>query len=205
MVAHNVLLLALVGAMVQAGSPSPAEPAQANPLAALDSEDVNQRCPAYDALSANREETVRRLLEIAEKHLPEAGRYSIVSPGLLAVKLLGQHRAKEAIPFCIEHVTASAGELIVASRSFLTGYPCAKALASIGKPASQAILHRLASKPSTDKEAKLLARVVLDIEGKDVGRFMIKQMMRRRNALQASRLHQVLDAYFADEQAPRSK
>jgi len=153
------------------GGCSSSAPRQGLPTSAgLEAKSLDERTLAVDELSRNREELIHDLLDLARK---QEVRWEYHSSKELAINLLGYMRADSAADFLIENVSYQAGPL---SRELVFGnHACAKALVEIGSlTVWDAVLRRLDA-PLTADEQRLLAAVVWQIDGYDVGLFRVEK------------------------------
>jgi len=98
-----------------------------------------------------------------------------------AVKSLGVLRATEAVPILILHIDVIQAA-VVKKKTIGTLYPCVPALSKIGKPASRAVLKEL-HKPMKKLRRLALAVVLAGVEGRQVGRFMLQEEIRKAKTL----------------------
>jgi len=124
-----------------------------------------------ERMAQDRRQIIAQLLAIAQKKISPEDR-TPSSPQVLAIGLLGDYRAEEAVAFLIANI-----ELFVAQTSdeLVPGanYPCAAALVKIGLPSVKGILNRLDS-VATEKELKLFATVIRLVDGDEVGLLRIE-------------------------------
>jgi hypothetical protein len=91
-----------------------------------------------------------------------------------AVTIVGEIRAKEAVPVLIRNVDAvRAGR---ASMNLEEMSPCLGALRKIGKPGTEPILRKLRN-PLLAHQRLMFTRVLLAIEGGKVSEFMLKEYL----------------------------
>jgi hypothetical protein len=135
-------------------------------IEALKSEDDNRRRAAYEQIQKQRHDEVLALLALAEAGID--GNLIKTESGPYAIRLLGEYRAVEAVPFLVRNVMAASVDTY--ELTLFDGYACAESLVKIGKPASEACLARLALRTETGREAWLLAQVIKQVEGEEMAR-----------------------------------
>lgn len=106
----------------------------------LCSQDIIQRKKAYEQILNQRTELLHVLLRIAAT---EKSSYDELDERYLAVLLLGEMRAPEAVDILIRGITFSPPGMITREDSPIAPYPCVGALIKIGEPAVRAILERI--------------------------------------------------------------
>ena len=121
----------------------------------------------YDLHSSERRAIIDGMLRIvADVNTHEALRVA-------AAKFLGELRAIEATDTLIAHSL----EFKHASHSnfhYAGLYPCVSALIEIGRPASEAVLQEM-KRPLDERHREAFAEILLSVEGRNVGRFMLEQ------------------------------
>ena len=155
-----VTCLACAG--VNLSSQYPEKPKE--PLEGLTSSNVNARTvSAKEELNA-RKQRIDALLLIAGRREKKAEFFGAKE---LAINLLGEYRATEAVDFLAKHVSYEVPSIL---REYhpLDGYPSAKALVKIGNPSIEGIHRRLAT-PCNEKEVELFAYIIYLIDGDAVG------------------------------------
>lgn len=203
--------LFVFAACVAAGGGEEAPQPERDPIELLQSADPAQRFAARSRIVQERRVLVQSLIKIARSGADEtpskrAELLRLTSPKCLAIKLLGEMRAEEAISSLVQNLTyrvdprlgGSSGRLEVGA-----WYPAAASLAKIGNPAMPNLLEFLGK--STDPvERHLCVWILIRIDGRDVARFRVEK------AIESSRLSQMkanLEAaleYFDKEHLDRA-
>jgi len=135
-------------------------------LAKLKSPDLKTREATAAAFSLARKKHINELLQLANLKGKD-NEYSGTKE--LAIQLLGEARAPEAIAFCLEHVTFIVPRIILDDEGWIDSYPCAAALIAIGTPVYEKLWPRMMFDRMEDLEIKLLAEIVRSIDGYDIG------------------------------------
>jgi hypothetical protein len=165
-------------------------------IEALKSEDDNQRRAAYDQIQKQRHDEVLALLAVAEAGID--GNQIKTESGLYAIRLLGEYRAVEAVPFLLMNVMA--GSVDTYELTVFGGYACAESLVKIGKPASEACVTRLALPTATAREASVLAQVIKQVEGKEIARQrMLLAISEEKAPKKLKTLKSVFKKHFEEE------
>ncbi|MCI0421584.1 MAG: hypothetical protein L0312_20555 [Acidobacteria bacterium] len=138
----------------------------------LKSQNVERRTATAEKIAKDRREMIAQLLELAQQN---AGSKELRGTKELAIDLLGEFRAVEAVEFLIRDVEFSPpslrGEL-----SRLGAYPSARALVNIGNQSGEEILAFVHPQVS-DKAIKLYAQVIRQVDGAEVGRCRIQKAL----------------------------
>jgi hypothetical protein len=92
-----------------------------------------------------------------------------------AIYLLGELRAREGVATLIENINLKAAHVDDKGGIGRWGmYPAEEALSKIGRPAVNMILDLLPTE-NDDTRRQLMCMVIADVEGKDLGRMILKQ------------------------------
>ncbi len=181
-----VSLLALGVALVAAGQPPRADEAQVTELlAGLRSPDIASRRAGKEAVSTfyvglqedlgadgrasdlpAYQSLVGGLIEMVAEERQEQD-YEMWDRKLLAVELLGEMRAAEAVDVLLDNLWFRASGLVT-ERALETIYPCVGALIRIGEPSVEGILRR-ADRQYEEKDIGLLAIVVRYAMAREAG------------------------------------
>ena len=122
-------------------------------------------------LQRERTENIKFLLDIAKN---DNERWNEVR--VLAVRVLGEIRAEEAVPILIENIDIIHLR-IIKEKTEATLEPCRTALIKIGKASSRLALEELA-KDMIDNWRLLLTQVIQKVEGNEVGTFIIERAIK---------------------------
>ena len=119
-----------------------------NAIERLMSQDQKTRISAHDELLAERQRSIRSLLALIEKKSPDSLWLVSGTTESLAISVLGEMRAVEAVPVLVKWATPPKGGYIVLNLG-ISPYdsPAAQALAKIGKPAEPALLEVVKQSP----------------------------------------------------------
>ncbi len=165
-------------------------------IKALDSKDRHERQSAYKQAIKQRQNNIATLIALAQKQLKGVKVLGSGDPALYAIRLLGEYRAAEAVPFLLKNIALPYGGE-VDSRSLLGPNPCAQSLVKIGKPASKACIRRLSRPTGSERETWLLVQVVKQVEGKEIARQMILQAIKTQpHPKKLKTSNSVLNKYF---------
>jgi hypothetical protein len=129
-------------------------------------------------LTEQRQNTVKSLITVFDKSVDKTNNIFLGEGGPLAVYLLGEMRAEMAVSHIVDRIELRG--LDTAERSLQSMYPCYAALVRIGKPSSLECLKRLASEKFVESgkgilgRSELLIKVMREVEGDDVARFMLQ-------------------------------
>ncbi len=134
-----------------------------NVIDKLKSPVLETRKSSAKIIQGSRAKIIRELLSVASEVQKTDDWWSTKE---LAIDALGQHRAVEAVPFLVRHITYFPQGIMVNLEQI--NYPCAGALASVGTAAYQEIWLRFRSKMD-DLEIKLFVYVIRRIDGEVVG------------------------------------
>ncbi|MEX0711456.1 MAG: hypothetical protein WD278_03855 [Pirellulales bacterium] len=110
------------------------------------------------------------MIELAEER---KDRYDSADSRQLAVQLLAELRAREAIPVFVKHAEYYQGG-VGENDVFLDPYPCARALREFGLDGGQGILtylYKIPPEQLTDKAVELYARVCIGVYPTNAGGF----------------------------------
>jgi hypothetical protein len=159
----TVAALPICLAATKSGTPPPAVV-----TGQLSSNNPETRKAAYQEQMLRREETIRQLLAVFEAKDPDSSWIDPESSVGLAIRLLGEMRASEAVPSLLKWAYPPQVSFSVNATSALTvleGRPPAYlALVRIGKPAEPALLEAL--KQPLDKPSSAASiRILKEIEG----------------------------------------
>jgi hypothetical protein len=153
----------------------------------LSAKDGNQRWSALEQIRKRRAELIQSLLIIAKT---KEVHYEFSDERAVAVRLLGEMRASEAVDTLINEITLKPPLVILFEDSPAEPYPCVKALIEIGDPAVRALLTRVKEKPSRDILI-LHVYIIYTVEGNwEAGALKIEKALKdsvsgRREYLQA--------------------
>jgi hypothetical protein len=148
-------------------------------ISGITSADGQERQKSYVDAKGQYDAEVKNLLAIVNAPLEKNENFcDFGTPRNLAIKLLGEMRAMEAVEPLLEWIAPHEGQICAFTRDI--GEPFAvTALIKIGKPASVECLKRLALEDN-DKEIAfgskrgLMLRVIRKVEGDDVAHFMLQ-------------------------------
>ncbi len=145
-----------------------------------------------------RTRVVKQLLAIAQaKKMPEKRRLSPSSPQVLAIELLGEYRAEEAVEFLVDNITMYAPGLSIDEDGPAIGYPCVHALVNIGLPSVKEILKRL-NFSVTEKELRLYNTVIWMVDG-DVGLLRLENALKHATEKNRANLKTLIRMHKAKE------
>ncbi len=198
--------LLVLAAYLAAGTGQEAvQPAQ-DPIESLQSADPVQRFSARSRIVQERRSLVHSLVKIARGGADEtpskrAQLLRLTSPKCLAIELLGELRAEEAVPSLAQDLTYRVDTSIAGTfggRGLGARYPAAGSLAKIGNPAVPKLLGFLGK--STDRiERHVCVWTLIAIDGRDVARFrVVKAIERCRLSRTKANLEAALE-YFDKE------
>ncbi|MDP2897372.1 MAG: hypothetical protein Q8Q12_12590 [bacterium] len=162
------------------------------PIESLESADPAQRFAAKGRILDERRSLVQSLLRVVWSDTDDAREVRaevlrLNSPKLLAIELLGDLRAKEAISSLLGNLTYRVNTILLGPTQgprLDRQYPAAASLAKIGNPAVPEVLSFLGR--STDPiERHLCVWILVRIDGRDVARFRVEK------AIESSRLSDV--------------
>ena len=149
-----------------------------------------------DQMRQDRKRIIQRLLSVAQEKTPER-ELSPTSPQVLAIGLLGEYRAEEAVDLLVRNI-----ELFVPRSSFelipASSYPCVRSLARIGLPALAGILRQLEGDVTT-KQTRLFATVVMLIDGEKMGLVRLEDALKNATGKKLSNLQTLVKMYKAGE------
>lgn len=174
------LLLAPLG-LAAAGAAAP-PPSLLAAAANLRSGDLAERVAARDAIAgrlrgapapAESEALTALVPELLEIARIEEKVYSMASPPLLAIGLLGDLRAAEAVPLLLDRIGDEFPRFVVRDVDRLT--PAAQALARIGPPAIEPILDRAGA--ADDEEWGMLAASLRTMEDREAVRAAVERRL----------------------------
>jgi len=174
---ESVLVMLATFALAQ-GQSRLKEPAQ---FRDLESPDVATRVACLDTSVKERAGRVAALLRIAK--LPYESKKT-KSPKELAIALLGEYRAVEAVDFLVENVSFRPAVALADAFKELSpfdGYPSAQALVKIGTPCMEGIFRRM-SKPCDKTEIRLFAYLVRTLDGHELGLYRLDAAAKRAEA-----------------------
>lgn len=145
--------------------------------AALEMPHLSDESPFKDARQRfrDRNDLLRDLILFVENTDPNmpGSDENLYARRLAAVVVLGNMRARQAVPMLIENLV-TISPLFRSGDAFGQPSPCVEALVRIGKPASTACLGALATEEDLIRR-KLLLQVVKRVETPDVAKFMLAQ------------------------------
>jgi hypothetical protein len=165
----TTMLLVIVGAgflslLLQAWC-SGGQGAGVNAIEQLMSQDQKTRMSAHDELLAERQRSIRSLIALIEKKSPDSRWLELDSSENLAIRVLGEMRAVEAIPTLVKWATPPKGGYNIFNLGVSpSNSPAVQALVKIGKPAEPALLEVV--KQSPQREIWSISLIILQkIEG----------------------------------------
>jgi len=151
------------------------------------SETKADRLATAKAILDERRRLVEALLSIASKEEPKA---ELHSPKAVAIELLGQMRAEEAVDFLLLNITYQA-PYINWELQLAAGYPCVNALENIGLPSVKGVLARL-EQPATEKELDLFAKVIKLVDGDDIAAMRVEMAAKTATGKKKENLRELL-------------
>ena len=178
---------------VLAPAASRSEAAESNsPVKDISSPVRENRERAASRVLSDRSTTIKTLIQLAgaKEEKPQWR-----GPKDLAVELLGEYRATEAIDLLVKDVSYRVPAISPADDS-LVGYTCAKALIEIGSPSVQAIV-RCLQQPAKEKELMLFAHVIRRIDGEDVGLFRLEAALKETPLGAKKNIESLIEIYKA--------
>jgi len=156
----------------------------------LSSSETTQRRAAYEEGKRHRALLIEMLIEIARK---EKSLNTVSSGRELAVRLLGEYRASEAVETLIDDIDYAPG--MVRAISALGSFPAAEALAWIGPPAVEVILAR-EDAGASPLRLMLYARVIEAVNNDwQIGRMKIEDALQTATGKRKSSLEALLVEY----------
>lgn len=154
-----------------------------SPIEGLVSPNVDERVATKHRLVAERQAIIKDLILLVKEPPEEApGTRPEHQSRALAIQLLGELRAAEAVDVLVAHLTlktpvsvGSLGQLIGPG----TNYPAAGSLARIGAPSLERAwyLIQMSDDPLT---RKLCVWIVREVEGREVARKLVEERMRQK-------------------------
>lgn len=155
----------------------------------------NERLSAMEKLLALRERTIDKLIAILNQPVKKGENWlSSSSPRNLAMDILGEMRAEQAVPHIVLWLWPQEGQYAASSRrSYFS--PAGFALIKIGKPAVSVLLEVIATQGNTGalgKKRYAITRILHEIEGKDGAKFVLGNALeaesdpQRRERLEAA-------------------
>ena len=101
------------------------------------------------------------------------------SPKHLAIVLLGQLRAEEAVRILGENLTYRVKPLVggYETQGIAEQFPAARSLAQIGNPAVPAVMEKL-RRTAESLQRHLYVWILTQVEGRDVARFRVKKAIK---------------------------
>ena len=178
--------LIVLAASLAAGTAEDALQPEPDPTKLLQSADPAQRFAAKSRIVQERRSLVRSLVKIvwsdaADAPSKRAEILRLSSPKCLAIRLLGELRAEEAISTLVRDLTYYVDTSIAGTlggRGLGARYPAAGSLAKIGSPAVPRIVGVLRS-TTNPLERHICVWTLIAIDGRDVARFRIKKAIER--------------------------
>lgn len=124
---------------------------------------------------------------------------------LTSIYVLGEYRMKGAVKALIKHIDYKAESILTHRLPPWGQYPAVEALVKIGKPAVSEAL-KLIEEKEVQHIRELATRVVREVEGLEVGRFIIKQRIKKEeNPEKRKRLQQALASKYFSEESEEDK
>jgi hypothetical protein len=169
-----------------------AVPCQTDLIELLQSAQAERRFAAESRIVQERRSLVRSLVILArsdtrgtpsERDEP----LELTSPKCLAIRLLGELRAQEAVRSLVQNLAYRVDPTVagnVGRRGLGAWYPAAASLAEIGNPAVPEVLSFL-GKSADPIERHLCVWILVRIDGRDLARFRVEK------AIESSRLSEV--------------
>ena len=145
-------------------------------LDGLRSEKVRKRVEARDEAEKTRKAVINRLIEIAKAE--KVGGTSFDSSKRLAIELLGQYRAEEAVDFLFSVLLYEEGPSYFGPLGLEGKYPAVGALIKIGIPAAKKAFSRIAETEDA-KELELCFLIIARVYGKDVARLIVEEKLKK--------------------------
>ena len=178
---QKIILLGLVVGLLPLRSSTASgqgtQPLVRKQLDQLKSEERPVREKAAAELLRVQKDLVRTLLlELADRQDPRPGYRDRKE---LVIELLGDLRAIEAVPYLIKHLTYRVPYKRLEINP-IQAYPCARALIRIGTPAYPEIWSRLREPVNNELETRLVAYIVRQIAGHEIG--LVRLEAARRDA-----------------------
>lgn len=165
----GVMVILWVTGMVGCGK---TDKPSAGDMARLRSENQTERKAASRAILEQRARTIGELEKIVRDFVGEESRKGSAKT---AVVLLGKLRAVEAVALLAENISVYVFyKSTKRIQSLEDAFPCVGALSEIGKPSIAAMIGNLASSED-EKVRELSARVILNVEGTEIGRIVIEK------------------------------
>ncbi len=177
-------LIVLAGSLA-AGTAEDALQTEPDPTKLLQSADPAQRFAAKTRIVQERRSLVRSLVMIVrrdphETRTKRAQLLRLTSPKCLAIELLGELRAEEAISTLVRDLTYYVDTSIAGTlggRGLGARYPAAASLAKIGNPAVPRLLQFLGTR-ADPLGRHLCVWTLIRIEGRDVGRLRLQKAIK---------------------------
>jgi len=182
----SACLLFLAACSAASIGESPVQP-ERKPLESLRSPKISERANAYSELWRQRVELVRALMDVLrsasdkDSTSDDRGR-RWQSPKYLAIVLLGEVRAEEAVNLLARNLTWRVAPRYGGSKAFLLQgqFPAAQSLARIGGPAVEEVL-RILHTTGNPLERHICVWTLIQIEGgaraegREVARFRVQK------------------------------
>lgn len=168
-------------------------------LHGLLSDNAAQRARAAKDLSMRRDKEIDFLIKVlrSSTEIAQAKMLTLFSTATLAIDLLGEYRAVEAIDFLLMNVTLKSEYLRVEYNPYDV-YPCARALIKIGVPARHAIWQRVADGPLTDEEIRVLGYILWSTDGQDITTIILKhRIMSAKTPAELARLESIMRVVYS--------
>jgi hypothetical protein len=183
---HLAAGLVVLVAYLAAGTAEERLQPEPDPIESLQSPDSAQRFAARSRIVQERRSLVQSLVKIARGGADDtpgkrAQLLRLTSPKCLAIKLLGELRAEEAVPSLVQDLTYRVDTSIAGTfggRGLGARYPAAGSLAKIGNPAVPKLLGFLGK--STERvQRHVCVWTLIAIDGRDVARFRVERAIER--------------------------
>jgi hypothetical protein len=188
----GIMTVLLVGCIYVLGSDSTAKPKSL--VAQLESSDRQERLAAAKAMEDVRAQTIASLLRIADVKTSSPG---FQSARELAIQLLGEYRAVQAVPLLVKEIALCVPAIIDSDVS-AAGYPCVQALVKIGIPSLEGILKRL-DETAGETEFKLFATVFRLIDGEELAIIRAELALKKAEGQQKKNLEQLVELLKAKQ------
>jgi len=158
----------------------------------------SERLAVVNRLLSERSMLITSLMQVIER--PEEAQLRWVdeaSPGNLAIGILGEMRAVEAIPLLVRHIAPGPDDFV--SLDELAPSLAAMALMKIGKPAVPELVKSIGT--NSDRQHRLSSiETIARIEGMEFTRVIIERALNSESQAQIkSRLQEVLEQVRAND------
>jgi len=198
------LAAVLVGLVGMAAMYAPAAngdtEAREGAIVGIRSNDAKMRLAAARELTGRRAQTIEALIAILKEPVTDSAakakdpasaiKAALYSTRQLAIEVLGEYRATEAVGVLIANISYLGVSLDLGYK-VASAYPSVRALGRIGTPSLAGIIARL-DQSTTDKEMKLFATVFRIVDGEDVAILRAELALREAEGLRRKNLGQLV-------------